>query len=584
MLSVVLAVRVAGGLRGELTYGWLPAGDGALSVGLLVDPLSAYLAATVSVVGFLVTVYAAGYMGGSPAAARFFGFFSFFLAAMLGLVLAADFLLLLVCWELVGAMSYALIGFYWRRPDVPPAANKAFLMTRTMDLGLYLAAFIVFTGTGTLSLNTANAAAGDSFQGPALVAAAVLLLVAALGKSAQLPTVTWLPAAMVGPTPVSALIHSATMVAAGVYLITRTLPMFEAANVLWLVGAVGALTALASGLSAVWQTDLKRLLAASTSSQLGFMFLALGAGAPFAALFHLATHAVFKSLMFLGAGNIQEKAGTTDLRRMGGLRRPMPRTFVTFLVGALSLAAVPPLAGFFSKEIMLAAALDENLWLYIPGLLATLVTAVYTLRAILLPFFGPQTTDGVEEAPRLMLAPAWVLAALTIVSGFFSGALASFLGLGGHTISWRAIIAVGAVAVGFAGGWTLWRSGRLLRPRRYGLGALGRPAGGFFGLDAAIDTIVVRPVFTVAAFLAAFDEKVVDAGVELVGRGGVAAARLQGAFDTRGVDGVVREVGALLVGGGGVLRKIQTGAIEHYLLIGLLSLAGLVVVLGIASY
>ena len=405
MLSILLAVRVAGGLRGELTCNWLPAGNGALSVGLLVDPLSAYLAATVSTVGFLVTVYAAGYMRGSPAAARFFGFFSFFLAAMLGLVLAADFLLLLVCWELVGAMSYALIGFYWRRPDVPPAANKAFLMTRTMDLGLYLAAFIVFTETGTLSLTAANGAAGDGFQRPALVAAAVLLLVAALGKSAQLPTVTWLPAAMVGPTPVSALIHSATMVAAGVYLVARTLPIFEAANVLWLVGAVGTLTALGSGLSAVWQTDLKRLLAASTSSQLGFMFLALGAGAPFAALFHLATHAVFKSLMFLGAGNVQEKAGTTDLRQMGGLRLPMPRTTVTFVVGALSLAAVPPLAGFFSKETILAAALDESLWLYIPGLLATLVTAVYTLRAILLPFFGPQGTDKAEEAPRLMLAP-----------------------------------------------------------------------------------------------------------------------------------------------------------------------------------
>lgn len=582
LLSALLVSRVAGGLEGELAYVWIPAAGDALQVRLLVDPISAYMALVVSGVGFLVTVYAIGYMRENRAAGRFFAFFSFFIAAMLGLVLAGDFLSLLVFWELVGLSSYALIGFYWKRPSAPPAATKAFLTTRTMDLGLYLAAFVIFSGAGTLSLQGANAAAGGAFAGPALVAAAVLILIAALGKSAQLPTATWIADAMAGPTPVSALIHSATMVAAGVYLIARTFPIFEAAGVLWLVGIVGGATAIFSGLAALWQEDLKRMLAASTSSQLGLMLLGLGAGSPFAALFHLLTQAVFKSLLFLGAGNIQEALETTDMRKMGGLHKTMPVTFWTFLIGSLSLAAVPPLAGFFSKDAILAAALETNPWLFALGLVSSLVTSAYALRAVLLPFFGPGGGNAAERPP-VMLGPALVLAAFTLILGFFGALIVGFLGFVEAEFSWAVLVSLVAVLAGFFGVWALWRIGDLTFPRRFGLGVLARPAAGFFGLDAAIDILIVRPTLAMAAALAVFDERVVDAGVEFAGRSGVAFARLQGAFDDRRVDGVVREVGAVFVAGGRVFRRIQTGLIHQYLLIGLVSLLGLILVLGIAS-
>ncbi|MGB3683440.1 MAG: NADH-quinone oxidoreductase subunit L [Rubrobacteraceae bacterium] len=582
LLSGLLAFRVSGGLEGELSYGWIPAAGDALQVRLLVDPVSSYMALIVSGVGFLVTVYAIGYMREDRAAGRFFAFFSFFIASMLGLVLAGDFLSLLVFWELVGLSSYALIGFYWKRPAAPPAATKAFLTTRTMDLGLYLAAFVIFGGAGTLSLRGANEAAGDSFAGPALVAAAVLILIAALGKSAQLPTVTWIADAMAGPTPVSALIHSATMVAAGVYLVARTFPIFEAAGVLWLVGTIGGVTAIFSGLAALWQEDLKRMLAASTSSQLGLMLLGLGVASPFAALFHLLTQAVFKSLLFLGAGNIQEALGTTDMRKMGGLRKTMPVTFWTFVIGALSLAAVPPLAGFFSKDYILAAALEVNPWFFALGVASSLVTAAYALRAVLLPFFG-QGGGGAAERPPVMLAPAVILAAFTLILGFFGAVIVRFLRFEEAEFSLAVLVSLVAVLAGFLGVWALWRRGDLAFPRRFGLGVLARPAASFFGLDAVINILVVRPTLATAAALAVFDERVVDAGVDLAGRSGLAFARMQGAFDDRGVDGVVREAGAIFVAGGRVFRRIQTGLVHHYLIMGFVSLLVLILVLGLAS-
>jgi NADH-quinone oxidoreductase subunit L len=581
LLSGLLAFRVSGGLEGELSYGWIPAAGDALRVRLLVDPVSSYMALVVSGVGFLVTVYAIGYMREDRAAGRFFAFFSFFIASMLGLVLAGDFLSLLVFWELVGLSSYALIGFYWKRPPAPPAATKAFLTTRTMDLGLYLAAFVIFGGAGTLSLRVANEAAGGAFAGPALVAAAVLILIAALGKSAQLPTVTWIADAMAGPTPVSALIHSATMVAAGVYLVARTFPIFEAAGVLWLVGTIGGVTAIFSGLAALWQEDLKRMLAASTSSQLGLMLLGLGVASPFAALFHLLTQAVFKSLLFIGAGNIQEALGTTDMRKMGGLRKTMPVTFWTFVIGALSLAAVPPLAGFFSKDYILAAALEVNPWFFALGVASSLVTAAYALRAVLLPFFG--RVVGTVERPPVMLAPAVVLAAFTLILGFFGAVIVRFLRFEEAEFSLAVLVSLVAVLAGFLVVWALWRRGDLAFPRRFGLRVLARPAAGFFGLDTAIGALVVRPTLATAAALAAFDERVVDAGVDLAGRSGVAFARMQGAFDDRGVDGVVREAGAVFVAGGRVFRRIQTGLVHHYLIMGFVSLLVLILVLGLAS-
>jgi NADH-quinone oxidoreductase subunit L len=371
---------------------------------ILVDPLSVFMALVVTGVSALIHLYSITYMASDRGYRRFFAYLNFFVFSMLVLVLAGNFFLLIVGWAFVGAASYLLISFWYRRTTATRAGIKAFVINAVGDIGLVLGAYFIFDGVGTLDYLNTFALAGDAFatNDGSLVAGMVLLLVGAFAKSAQVPLHTWLADAMEGPTPVSALIHAATMVTAGVYLIARMHPLFELAPAAANVGAViGCLTLLIAASIALVNTDLKRVIAYSTMSQIGYMIMAVSAGAYAAGLFHLMTHAFFKALLFMAAGSvIAAMAGIQDLNRMGGFRRVMPFTFGCFVIGGLALSGVPPFSGFFSKDEILLLMGDRGGWywaLYVAGYLAALLTAIYTFRMIFRAFSG----DPVPEAAEL---------------------------------------------------------------------------------------------------------------------------------------------------------------------------------------
>jgi NADH-quinone oxidoreductase subunit L len=372
-------------------------------LGLLVDPLSVYMALVVTGVSTLIHVYSISYMSGDRGYVRFFAYLNFFVFSMLLLVLAGNFFFLIVGWAFVGAASYLLISFWYRRETATRAGIKAFVVNVVGDVGLVLGTYFIFKGTGTLDfLGTFEAASETWAQNdPELVAGLILLLVGAFAKSAQVPLHTWLADAMEGPTPVSALIHAATMVTAGVYLIARMHPLFELAPDAAAVGAViGLVTLLMAGTIGLVVTDLKRVIAYSTMSQIGYMVMAVSAGAYAAGLFHLMTHAFFKALLFMAAGSlISAMAGVQNLDKMGGFRRAMPFTFLCFVVGGLALSGVPPFAGFFSKDEILAVVGERGGWfwlLVVGGYIGTFLTAVYTWRMIFRAFFGEPVPEARE--------------------------------------------------------------------------------------------------------------------------------------------------------------------------------------------
>ncbi len=431
-------------------FNWLLAGPLQIGFEILVDPLSIVMMLVVTGVGGLIVWYSMGYMAGEDEERRFFAYMALFVFSMLLLVQAGNLLLLLVGWGLVGLVSYLLIGFYHQRPEAIAAAKKAFIINAAGDALMALALFLLFTRTGTLSFEGAFAAVGADgpLSNTVISLVALGLLGGAVAKSAQLPFHTWLPDAMEGPTPVSALIHAATMVTAGVYLICRTHPIFEAApDIQSVVAVIGAVTLLVAGLVALVQWDIKRVIAYSTMSQIGYMFLAAGVGAYGSAMFHLVTHAFFKALLFLAAGLvIHHLAGEQDIRRMGGLRKYMPFTHGVFLIGTLALVGIPPLAGFWSKDGILAAAYASDSvvsgLVLVAGLVGALLTGLYSLRLYLRVFHGepsglvldhaggqhgdhghgPEDAAGHGshhhgEGPRSMTVPVGVLAALSMVGG-----------------------------------------------------------------------------------------------------------------------------------------------------------------------
>ena len=415
----------------ELLWTWLPdvARGGNLSAGLYLDQLSAIMTLVITGVGFLIHVFSIGYMADDPRFARFFAFLNFFVALMLILVLGDSYPLIFVGWEGVGLASYLLIGFWYAghrdgnaRDGVnnSNAARKAFIMNRIGDLGFMLAMFLIFNKFGTLSIPQLFAQPLQAAR-PAFELICLLLLVGAAGKSAQLPLTTWLPDAMAGPTPVSALIHAATMVTAGVYLIARSHLLFEQAPSasLW-VAIIGGLTALYGALSALNQYDIKKILAFSTVSQLGYMFMAVGLGAYTAGIFHLVTHAFFKALLFLAAGSVIHAVHEEqDVRRMGGLAKFMPSTNAVSLIGVLAISGIPIFAGFFSKDSILAAAWGTQPVLYWTGLFVALLTAFYMGRWYLLVFRGSYRGDAhPHESGPIMTVPLWILAILATVGGF----------------------------------------------------------------------------------------------------------------------------------------------------------------------
>jgi NADH-quinone oxidoreductase subunit L len=504
IIAVVTAVvficrpPVSGFYSSEL-WTWFTVNGLTINCGLYVDYLSIVMMLVVTVVGFLIFLYSIAFMAGDDGYSRFFAYMNLFVGAMLILVLADNLLFLYLGWEGVGLCSYLLIGF-WRRDEANGrAAMKAFVVTRVGDTSLAIALFAIAVGLGTLGiaevLQKAVAVWPVGSFGVTIVAA--LLLGGAVGKSAQLPLQTWLPDAMAGPTPVSALIHAATMVSAGVYLLARMRGLFALAPVVQLtVALVGVTTLLVAASSALCQRDLKRILAYSTMSQVGYMFLALGVGAWGAAIFHFMTHAFFKALLFLSAGVvIQALDNEHDVFRMGGMRKTAPVAFWTFLVGACSLSALPFVtAGFYSKDLILSQVFQfqkGGAWLYFGGLVGAGLTSLYIFRAVFLVFFGGSRKAPVKRVGTLLNAPLIVLALFSIGSGFFW-----WPGVTGAVNSYSWILSAAITILGIATAALVWG-------RRYSLngrlsqGGIDRGVKGFFfagwGFDRLYDLLLVRP-------------------------------------------------------------------------------------------
>lgn len=546
--AIATLVRVADGARFSATLPGLP----DLPLRLVVEPLTAALAAIVAVVSALVILYAVGYMEGEEGQVRFFAQMSFFAGAMETLVLAGDWVLLLAAWELIGLSSYLLIGFYLERPAAGSGATRAFLYTRTADLGLYVAIFVLIAQAGTSEISQTFA-----IDGTAAVGAGLLLLLSAMGKSAQTPLQGWLQDAMAGPTPVSALLHSATLVAAGAILLIRVSPLLSQ-SVLLVVGIVGGVTTVVTGLIALAEHDLKRLLAASTSSQYGFMLLALGAGSSAAALVHLVAHAAMKSALFLGSGIFQHARGSTGFSDLRGVGRERLLAFLGFVVAGLALAGVPPLAGFWSKDAVVAATFESSKFVLFPlALLATALTGVYVARTLRLLWRGEERDEAVAGA-GWMGASLFGLAALAATLGFAVDPLAQLIG---ERLPKDLLTMVVATAVALGGlvlGWFL-SAGRLLGPMRGPAENGFRFGGGFYGL-------VARPALAVARAADGFD-RIIHGGVLGVGRLGLALAQASRLTDDRGIDGLI----AALVRGtrklGARARTLQTGLIHRELLI-----------------
>ena len=470
-LSLLAVVSLGEGPRIETAGAWIAAAGLEIPFNFYLDPLSGVMTLVVTGVGLLIHIYAAGYMHSEGGYYRFFAYMNLFLFFMLTLVLAGNYLLAFVGWEGVGLCSYLLIGFYFRKDDAADAGKKAFLVTRIGDFGFLLAVLLLYWTFGSLNFSQVlPAAAGFAVEtdgtGP-LTLICLLLLMGAAGKSAQVPLYVWLPDAMLGPTPVSALIHAATMVTAGVYIIARSGPIYvHAPEAMFVVAVVGGVTALYAATIGVVQNDIKRVLAYSTISQIGYMVMACGVAAYSAAIFHLVTHAFFKALLFLGAGSvIHAMGGEQDIRRMGGLKKSLPRTYWTFLAACLALAALWPFAGFFSKDLILWEAYASpygSVWLWLLGIVTAGISSFYIFRLFFLTFHGapkarvgesgngghlqeashpvPEASPHAHESPAIMTWPLIALAVLSVAGGWMgSGVL--FDGLFGEEDPWSRFIA-----------------------------------------------------------------------------------------------------------------------------------------------
>jgi NADH-quinone oxidoreductase subunit L len=558
-----------GGRRHHLSTAWTWLGAGNLHFGLtiLLDPLSVFMMLMVSGVGSLIVAYSIGYMHGEREERRYFAYMALFVFSMLLLVQAGNLLLLLVGWGLVGLSSYLLIGFHHERPSAIAAAKKAFIMNALGDATMALAFFLLIFHTGSLGFGSLATIGGSSSLVDDLVALG--LLGGAVAKSAQVPLHTWLPDAMEGPTPVSALIHAATMVTAGVYLIARTHQVFELApKVEDLAAILGAVTLLVAGLVALVQTDIKRVIAYSTMSQIGYMFLGVGVGAYANGMFHLLTHAFFKALLFLAAGLvIHALAGEQDMRKMGGLRRLMPMTYWFFVAGGLALVGIPPFAGFFSKDSILAAALAHGTFgaiLWVAGIVGAFLTGVYTFRMLFLVFWGEPSRDQVRGHVRgpgpEMFWPVAVLAALSLVGGWiqFAGVwtpISDFLAPSAPPLveasgTQEVVSSIFAVLFGLGGigvAWALYGARRAEVPR---VPQLQRLLERKFRFDELYDLVFYRP----AAWLARACARWIERPLILGSAADVALGTQEsGRLAARVQSGLVRAYALALAGGVAVL-------------------------------
>jgi NADH-quinone oxidoreductase subunit L len=615
VVSVVLFAQL-GGLPAEgtervvsidLGIPWIQAANLRVPFGVLIDPLSVTMMLIVTGIGALIHIYSIGYMHGDQRFQRFFVYLNLFIASMLVLVMANSFLLMFVGWELVGLCSYLLIGFWFNNIRNAEAGRKAFVVNRIGDVGFILGTLLIFVTFGSLTYSDVfpQVSAMSALNSPVMVAITLLLFIGATGKSAQIPLFVWLPDAMAGPTPVSALIHAATMVTAGIYMITRAHVMYSAApDTQTVVAIVGGLTALMAGSIALTQFDIKKVLAYSTISQLGFMVAAAGLGAYVAGIFHLTTHAFFKALLFLAAGSVihgmehlskhgsvgaeehgsegaqqvssrhlpgsaapQHSMDPQDMRNMGGLRQRMPVTFWTFVIGGLALAGVPPLAGFFSKDEIISDALAHNGLVFALLTVAALFTALYVGRQMIMVFFGRARTPEAEHAQEsgsLMTLPMIALAVGVVFAGTLNlpgvGTLAHSLAPSVGDVEVEPLnIGIAAVFTvlalgGLAAAWVVYRDAFARADSPEPLARLG-PVYDFLKnawyIDALYQNVIVKLFYAASSFLARV-------------------------FDLGGIDGVVNGVGALVRRMSTWLRRAQTGFVRSYGLVMLLGVVAIV--------
>ncbi len=622
-VSLVLALAAFGhvlagwshglAVRETVNFTWLQMGAGTVDLGWVLDPLSAIMVVMVTFVGLLIFIYSTGYMAHDENYTRFFCFLSLFAGAMLGVVIANSLLLLFMAWEIVGLTSYLLIGFWYQKPSAAAAAKKAFVTTRVGDIFFLLGIVWLFAESGTLLFYNHGAGAlepdaiatmlaGHAALGlSAATVIGLLIFAGAAGKSGQLPLHVWLPDAMEGPTPVSALIHAATMVAAGVYLVARVYPLMAAGGMLsrggLLAGSttvaltvvtwVGALTAVFAALIAVAQNDIKRILAYSTVSQLGYMMAGLGIGGVAVGMFHLITHAFFKALLFMGAGSVIHGCHEEqDIRRMGGLRKEMKFTFATYAIGMLALAGFIPLAGFWSKDAILESA---HTWKSSQGpyfllVFGALLTAFYMTRQVSYVFFGEYRGHGhAHESPRVMTVPLWILAFFAATLGILGTPawpwFRSFLtdqsvafewaGFGESGIAALMVTSTLVVAIGLALGWWLYGN---KSPRADAPDALEKAVPTVWGwlrdklyIDELYGATVVAFYFWWARVADWFDRRIWGGLVSLVTLAFRGLAHFDRFFDQQFVDGGFDKGCEEIYSGGGVLARIQTGRVQHYL-------------------
>ncbi len=587
-VGVFTDIMRTGSSHEVIVYQWIFGGDLAINLAYLVDPLTCAWLLVVTGVGFLIHVYSVGYMHGEAGFTRFFTYMNLFMVSMLLLVMGNNYVVLFIGWEGVGLCSYLLIGYYYDKVSAAKAASKAFVVNRIGDAGFLVAIFLVFINFKTLDYTKVFAQVGQLSPDMA-TAIALCLLVGAIGKSAQLPLHTWLPDAMEGPTPVSALIHAATMVTAGVYMIVRNHAIFDLSPfAMSMVAFVGGGTALFAATIGLVQTDIKRVLAYSTVSQLGYMFLGCGIGAYTASVFHVMTHAFFKALLFLSAGSvIHALSGEQDIRKMGGLSDRIPWTHRLFLIGTIAIAGLPPLAGFWSKdEIMAHAFIHHHYLLYCMAAVGALMTSFYMFRLTYLTFYGASrmdahTAEHVHESPMVMVAPLLVLAFLSLVGGlilgfppehgWLHGFLAPVVGVGAEPeagagmvillmsiaiiialLGWGLAHFLYAVSPATSEGWAERFSGayRILLNKYY--------------VDELYDLIFVEPLKHLGAILDWFDRTVIDGIVRAVGR-----MTDWGAFGSTWIEKYIVYAGLNVIGYGNHLaaregRKMQSGMVHHY--------------------
>jgi NADH-quinone oxidoreductase subunit L len=590
LLSIWALIEVIGTEVNALPmpdYEWLAIGDTAIRIGVTVDSLAAVMLIVVTSVSLLVQIYSQGYMRGDPGYSRYFAFMSLFTGSMLGLVLADNLLFLFLFWEGVGLCSYLLIGFWFHKPEAARAATKAFLVTRLGDFGFLAAILLLYANTGTFDIGELHQyALAGVLGGTVLTWAAIGVFSGAVGKSAQFPLHTWLPDAMEGPTPVSALIHAATMVAAGVYLVARMFPVFaSSAEAITTVAIIGGFTAIFAATMALVMKDIKRVLAYSTISQLGYMMLGLGAvGVAVSSgaipiehglalgvavgIFHLFNHAFFKALLFLGAGSVNHATGTFDMKEMGGLRKAMPWTFATFLIASLSLAGIWPLAGFWSKESILTYAWESTPILFYLAMITVFMTAFYMFRVVFLTFGGEyrgQSHDshGLHESPLVMIGPMVLLAILSVVSGwlpiseFLGGESHSFFGALSHPLAWASLLlAGGGILLAYAIYSKKWLSAE----------SLGR---------------AFAPLYTLFSRKYWLDELYERVFVGRILINGIFAALHW--FDDHIVDGAVNGIADGTIAAGGAIRRAQTGQLQAYglaIFIGILAIVAFLFIFG----